>query len=84
MKNKKLEVPKDPNQRPIMQLFPKRKALRKSLAPTYYPIDDHIYYTGYSFRVRINIDGQTLSMNTPSKKKAIKYRNSILETLGRV
>jgi hypothetical protein len=84
MSKKKVEVPKDPNQRPIMQLFPKRKALRKSLAPTYYPIDDHIYYTGYSFRVRVRVDGETISLNTPNKKKALKFRDKTLKTLGRV
>lgn len=69
------EVPKDPNQRAIKRLFPTRKALRKSLAPTYYPIDKNIYYDGSSFRVRVRIEGKTQSWNTPSKKKALKYRD---------
>lgn len=69
------EVPKDPNQRAIKRLFPTRKALRKSLAPTYYPIDKNIYYDGSSFRVRVRVAGETQSWNTPSKKKALKYRD---------
>ena len=69
------EVPKDPNQRAIKRLFPTRVIPRKSLSPTYYPIDNHIYYDGHSFRVRVRINGVTYSWNTPSKKKAIKYRD---------
>jgi hypothetical protein len=69
------EVPKDPNQRAIKRLFPQRKALRKSLAPTYYPVAHHIYYDGTSFRVRVRTEGHTTSWNTPDKRKALKYRD---------
>ena len=69
------EVPKDPNQRNIPALFPRRKSLRKSLAPTYYPVTDHVYYDGSSFRVRVKVDGETQSWNTPDKTKAIQYRD---------
>ena len=69
------EVPKDPNQRDIPTLFPQRVSLRKSLAPSYYPVASHVYYDGSSFRVRVRIDGQTQSWNTPDKDKAIKYRD---------
>ena len=68
-------VPKDPTQKKVHLLFPTRKALRKSLAPSYYPITDHIYYDGSSFRVRVRINGETKSWNTPDKKKAIKFRD---------
>lgn len=83
-KVKKVEVPKDPNQRPIMKLFPTRRSLRKSLAPTYYPVDNHIYYDGSSFRVRVRVDGKTQSWNTPDKQKAIKYRDRLLKKAGRL
>jgi hypothetical protein len=73
------EVPKDPCQRNIPALFPRRKALRKSLAPTYYPITHHVYYDGSSFRVRVRIDGETVSVSTKSKKKALKYRDRLLD-----
>ena len=69
------EVPKDPTQRKIKKLFPTRKALRKSLAPTYYPVAHHIYYDGTSFRVRVRTEGVTTSWNTPDKTKAIQYRD---------
>jgi|WetSurMetagenome_2_1015567.scaffolds.fasta_scaffold1275935_1 hypothetical protein len=69
------EVPKDPNQRAIKKLFPTRKSLRKSLAPTYYPVTDHVYYDGHSFRVRVRIEGKTQSWNTSDKQKALEYRD---------
>lgn len=69
------EVPKDPNQRNIPALFPKRKSLRKSLAPSYYPVDRNVYYDGHSFRVRVKVAGETRSWNTSDKTKALKYRD---------
>ena len=72
------KVPKDPNQRNIPLLFPPRKTPRKSLAPTYFPIDHHVYYDGSSFRVRVRIEGNTHSWNSPDKKKAIEYRDFLL------
>ena len=83
-KKKRKEVPKDPSQRAIMNLYPKRKSLRKSLAPTYYPIDNHIYYDGFSFRVRVRLNGKTITLNTPDKNKAIKFRDRLLKKAGRV
>jgi hypothetical protein len=68
------EVPKDPNQRAIKRLFPTRKSLRKSLAPTYYPVDHNVYYDGHSFRVRVRREGKTYSWNTSDKKLALEYR----------
>lgn len=72
------EVPKDPNQRNIPLLFPPRKSLRKSLAPTYIPIANHVYYDGHSFRVRVRTEGLTNSWNTQDKKKALEYRDYLL------
>jgi len=83
-KKMKLEVPKDPAQRKIMKLYPQRVNLRKSLAPTYYPVDHHIYYDGASFRVRVRVEGKTISMNTPDKRKAVKFRDRQLKKLGRL
>jgi hypothetical protein len=79
MKTKNLEVPKDPKQRKIMKLYPKRVNLRKSLAPTYYPVEHHIYYDGHSFRVRVRLNGKTISINTPDKIKALKFRDRLLK-----
>jgi len=77
------EVPKDPSQRAIKRLFPTRKSLRKSLAPTYYPVVHHIYYDGHNFRVRVRINGKTTSINTPDKTKAIKLRDRLLRKKAR-
>jgi len=83
-KKRKLEVPKNPDQRKIMRLYPQRVNLRKSLAPTYYPVEHHIYYDGASFRVRVRVDGKTISLNTPDKNKAVKFRDRQLKKAGRV
>lgn len=72
------EVPKNPDQRDIPNLYPTRKALRKSLAPSYIPIAHHVYYDGSSFRARVRIEGKTFSWNTPDKKKALEYRDFYL------
>ena len=77
------KVPKDPSQRPIMKLYPQRKSLRKSLAKTYYPVEHHIYYDGSSFRVRVKVDGETISCNTPDKNKARKLRDKLLKKAGK-
>lgn len=69
---------KDPNQKLIRNLFPKRKTLRKSLALTYIPITRNVYYDGHSFRVRVASEGNTISWNTSDKEKAIEYRNYLL------
>jgi len=66
---------KDPNQKLIRKLYPKRKTLRKSLALTYIPITRNVYYDGHSFRVRVASEGNTSSWNTPDKSKAIEYRD---------
>jgi len=85
MKKRKLdEVPKNPDQRKIMRLYPHRVNLRKSLAPTYYPVGHHIYYDGFSFRVRVRVEGKTISLNTPDKNKAVKFRNRLLKKSGRL
>ena len=68
----------------IMKLYPKRKSLRKSLAQTYYPIDHHLYYDGNSFRVRVRINGETISRNITDKNKAIRFRDRLLKKAGRV
>jgi len=80
MKNRKttMKVPKDPNQRRIMELYPRRTALRKSLAPSYYPIKNHIYYDGNSFRVRVVVGGQRISVNMTDKIQAVELRDYLL------
>lgn len=72
------EVPKDLSQRAIKRLFPTRVNLRKSLAPTYYPIAHHIYYNGSAFRVRVMINGITFGGTTTDKKHALEFRDRLL------
>jgi hypothetical protein len=74
-----MKVPKDPSQREIMKLYPKRKSLRKSLATSYYPVEHHIYYDGNSFRVRVRVDGQTISRSMTDKNKAVRLRDRLLK-----
>ena len=78
IKTIKMDVPKDPNQRKIMELYPQRNALRKSLAPSYYPIKHHIYFDGSSFRVRVMVKGKTISINVMDKVEAIELRDYLL------
>jgi len=84
MINKIKKVPKDPTQRDIPNLFPQRTNLRKSLAISYYPIEHHIYYNGVSFRVRVRLEGKTISMCTTNKKQAIKFRDRTLRKAKRL
>ncbi len=59
---------------------PANRAPRRMFALSYIPIAHHVYYTGYSFRTRVAIDGKTHSWNTSDKKKAIEYRDFLLLT----
>jgi len=81
IKTKKMEVPKNPDQRDIMSLYPQRVALRKSLAPSYYPIKHHIYFDGNSFRVRVMRNGEKISLNIMDKKEAIRQRDLLLNKM---
>ncbi len=45
---------------------------------TYVPVSHHIYYDGYSYRVRASVNGVKHSANFSSKKKAFEFRRSIL------
>jgi hypothetical protein len=45
---------------------------------TYEPVSHHIYFDGYSYRVRASVNGTKFSGNFSSKKKAFEYRKSIL------
>jgi hypothetical protein len=44
---------------------------------TYVPISDNIYHDGYSYRVRVRVQGETISKNFSRMKKAVAYRNKL-------
>jgi hypothetical protein len=41
------------------------------------PISHHIYFDGYSYRVRASIGGVKYSQNFSSKKRAYEFRKSL-------
>jgi hypothetical protein len=50
---------------------------RVSQVTTYVPIANNIYHDGSSYRVRVRVQGQTVSKNFSNKRKAITYRNQL-------
>jgi len=46
---------------------------------TYVPVSHHIYYDGFSFRVRVIKDGESISVSTSDKRKALKLRDKLLK-----
>jgi hypothetical protein len=51
---------------------------RATQVTTYVPISDNIYHDGYSYRVRVRVQGETVSRNFSSKRKAVAFRNELL------
>lgn len=58
-------------------------ATNQSTAPrtTYNPVAHHVYHDGYSYRVRVSINGTRYSQNFSSKKKALAYRKTLLSSI---
>ena len=56
-----------------------RKNGKKNSVTTYIPVSNHIYNNGHSYRVRVSINGETVSVNTGSKKEAYRVRKQLLE-----
>jgi hypothetical protein len=50
----------------------------RTTASTYVAVSHHIYYDGYSYRVRASVNGTRYSQNFSSKKKAFEFRKRIL------
>lgn len=50
---------------------------RVSQVTTYVPIANNIYHDGSSYRVRVKVNGETVSKNFSNKRKAIAYRNEL-------
>ena len=59
-----------------------RKNVKKNAVTTYIPVSKHIYNNGHSYRVRVSINGETVSVNTGSKKEAYRVRKQLLELRG--
>ncbi len=55
-----------------------KKTTRRNQVTTYVPIADNIYHDGSSYRVRVRVEGETVSKNFSNKKKAIHFRNILL------
>lgn len=68
---------------------PKKSGGKKAVAApvvnatvsTYVPVSHHIYYDGFSYRVRASVNGTRYSQNFPSKRKAFEFRKSILSNM---
>ena len=54
-----------------------KKTSRRQTVTTYVPIADNIYHDGSSYRVRVRVNGETVSKNFSNKRKAITYRNEL-------
>ena len=51
-----------------------RNARTVNRASVYEPISDNIYFDGYSYRVRVSVDGVKHSRNFSNKKAAIAFK----------
>jgi hypothetical protein len=56
----------------------RNKKTRRNQVTTYVPIADNIYHDGSSYRVRVRVEGETVSKNFSNKKKALQFRNILL------
>lgn len=65
---------KNPTGKAKLLMTPKKKGQ----VTTYVPISHHIYFDGFSYRVRVNVNGTRYSKNFPSQKKAYAFRKSLL------
>jgi hypothetical protein len=57
----------------------KKKTTARVTGPktSYTAVSSNIYYDGYSYRVRMSIDGVRYSKNFSSKTAAVKFRNQL-------
>ena len=70
---------------PVKKNVPAKKAVTTNspVAITktrYEAIDSNIYFTGYSYRTRVTIDGKLKSRNFSSIRAAKKYRTEVRKT----
>jgi hypothetical protein len=55
----------------------KKTTNSRETVTTYVPVSDNIYHDGYSYRVRVSVNGKKVSKNFSNKKKAIAFRNEL-------
>ena len=86
---KKKVEPKKSNPQPSVPAKKKNVPTKKAVVTstpigmkktTYKLIDRNIYFTGYSYRTRVTIDGKINSRNFGSVRAAKKYRTTISKT----
>jgi len=51
---------------------------KTSTVTTYVPVSNNIYFDGFSYRVRVSVNGTKYSRNFSSKKKAYAFRKELL------
>jgi hypothetical protein len=54
-----------------------RKTTTRRTLTTYVPVSDNIYHDGFSYRVRVSVNGTKHSKNFSSKRKAVQFRNEL-------
>lgn len=60
------------------QMSPKTNS-PKTTTTKYVSISNNIYHDGFSYRVRVVVEGTKYSKNFTSKRSAIQYRNQLLK-----
>lgn len=50
----------------------------KKMTGNYTRTGNNIYFDGYSYRVRVSVNGVRYSKNFPTKKAAMQYRKQML------
>ena len=56
----------------------RKTSTRRSTKTVYEPITNNIYFDGFSYRVRVSVNGTKYSRNFSSKKTATTFRNQLL------
>jgi hypothetical protein len=56
-----------------------KKTTAKTRRTTYQAVTSNIYFDGTSYRVRVSKNGVKFSKNFTSKRKAVTYRNELLD-----
>lgn len=60
------------------------KNTKSNSTSTYTPVSENIYNDGRSYRVRVSVNGETVSINTQSKKEAFRIRKQLFELRGNI